>query len=193
MAPDKSWTRFLTLRSIFVWAFLLSLCSLAIRQSSTIDNDFWWHLKTGQYIVETRSVPHLDPFSFTKNGAEWVSHEWLSESVMYVTFRPAGWPGLLLLFGAVITAALGICYWHSAGKPFIAGLSTFMAGLASAPLFGLRPQMFTLLFASIFIAILSSSFKKNVSTYLWTLPLAMLLWVNLHAGFVLGIALILLF
>src|SRR5262249_1350878 len=125
--------------------------------------------------------------------AEWVSHEWLSESMIYVTFRGAGWLGLLLLFGAVIAAALGICYWRSAGKPFIAGISTFMAGLASAPLFGLRPQMFTLLFASIFVAILSSTFKENVSSNLWSLPVVMLLWVNLHAGFALGIALISLF
>jgi len=112
---------------------------------------------------------------------------------MYLTFRGAGWLGLLLLFGAVITGTLAICYWRSAGKPFIAGLSTFMAGLASAPLFGMRPQMFTLLFASIFVAILSSNFKKNVSSNLWSLPLAMLLWVNLHAGFALGIALIVMF
>lgn len=189
----KSWTRFLSLRAIFVYAFLLSLFSLAIKQSSSIDPDFWWHLKTGQYIVQTRSIPYLDPFSFTKSGAEWVSHEWLSECVMYLTFRGAGWPGLLLLFGAIITVALAICYWRSAGKPFIAGLSTFMAALSSAPLFGLRPQMFTLLFASVFVAILSSAFRKNVRGKLWLLPLAMLLWVNLHAGFALGIALIVMF
>jgi len=183
----------LSLRAIFVWAFLLSLFSIAIRQSSSIDPDFWWHLKTGQYIIQTRSVPHLVPFSFTKTGAEWVSHEWLSECVMYLTFLGAGWTGMLLLFGAIITVAFGICYWRSPGKPFIAGLSTFMAALASAPLFGLRPQMFTLLFASVFIAILSSAFMRNMSRTLWVLPLAMLLWVNLHAGFAVGIALILMF
>ena len=112
---------------------------------------------------------------------------------MYLTFLGAGWTGLLLLFGAIITVAFGICYWRSPGKPFIAGLSTFMAALASAPLFGLRPQMFTLLFASVFIAILSSAFMRNMSRTLWVLPLAMLLWVNLHAGFAVGIALILMF
>jgi hypothetical protein len=46
----------LTLRRIFVWAFLLSLFSLAIRQSVNIDSDFWWHLKTGQYIQNEKAA-----------------------------------------------------------------------------------------------------------------------------------------
>ena len=181
------------LRAIFLWAFLLSLFSLAIRQSVSIDPDFWWHLKTGQYIAQTRIIPHIDQFSFTKTGAEWVSHEWLSELATYLSFRLGGWVGLLLLFGSVITAALGICYWRSDGKPFIAGLTTFMAAAASAPLFGMRPQMFTLLLSSVFIAILDRYLKGNKGRPLAFLPLVMLMWVNLHAGFALGPALVVLY
>lgn len=159
----------------------------------SIDPDFWWHLKTGQYIVQTGIIPHLDPFSFTKGGAEWVSHEWLSEVVIYTTFRVTGWAGLFLLFGAAITVALGVCYWRSEGKPFVAGFATFLAALASAPLFGLRPQMFTFLFASVFIAVLERHLNENKQGLLWFLPLGMLVWVNLHAGFALGAALLVLF
>ena len=187
------WRHFPGLRTIFVWAFLLSVFSLAIRQSISIDPDFWWHLKTGEYIVQTGIIPHLDQFSFTKAGAEWISHEWLSEVVMYTTFRLGGWTGLFLLFGAVITAALGLCYWRSEGKPFIAGLATFIAALASAPLYGLRPQMFTLLLASVFIVILERHLNEDNRRLLWFLPIAMLVWVNLHAGFAVGPALLVLF
>jgi hypothetical protein len=183
----------LTLRRIFVWAFLLSLFSLAIRQCVNIDTDFWWHLKSGQYIIQTGSIPHLDPFSFTKGSSEWIAHEWLSEVIMYATFRVAGWTGLLLLFGAIITAALGLCYCRCEGKPFIAAVAVLGAALASAPLFGLRPQMFTFLMASIFLLVLDRYLLRGSSRLLWLLPGLMLLWVNLHAGFALGLALILLF
>lgn len=195
MTPPQgsSLRRYLTLRRIFAWAFLLSLLSLAIRQSVSIDNDFWWHLKSGQYIIQTASIPHLDPFSFTKSGSEWIAHEWLSEVLMYETFQLTGWTGLLLLFGTTITASLGLCYYRCAGKPFIAGLAVLLAALASAPLFGLRPQMFTFLLASIFLVILDRYLSQGSSRVLWLLPALMLLWVNLHAGFGLGLALILLF
>src|SRR5262245_27100313 len=101
---------YLELRRVFVWAFLLSLFSLAVLQCSNIDWDFWWDLKAGQYIVESRSIPYLDPFSFTRAGHEWIAHEWLSEIIMYSVFQLGGWMGLFLLFGTSITAAMGICY-----------------------------------------------------------------------------------
>ena len=67
--PNKnSLLMHLDLRRVFVWAFLLSLFSLAVLQCSNIDWDFWWHLKAGQYIIESRSIPHIDPFSFTRAG-----------------------------------------------------------------------------------------------------------------------------
>jgi len=183
----------LTLRRIFVWAFLLSLLSLALRQSVSIDTDFWWHLKSGQYILQTASIPHVDPFSFTRGGSVWIAHEWLSEVIMYATFSFAGWVGLLLLFGGIITTALGLCYYRCEGKPFVAAVAVFGAALASSPLFGLRPQMFTFLMASIFLLILDRYVSRDSSRLLWLLPALMLLWVNLHGGFALGLALIGLF
>jgi hypothetical protein len=48
----NSFITYFTLRRAFVWALLLSLFSLAVQQCSSIDWDFWWHLKAGQYIVQ---------------------------------------------------------------------------------------------------------------------------------------------
>ena len=188
-----SFVTFLTIRRVFVWAFLLSIFSLTVRQCSNIDWDFWWHLKAGQYILETKSVPHIDPFSFTRAGAEWIGHEWLSEVIMYGVFRVGGWIGLFLLFGFTITAAFAICYQRCEGKPFIAALAVVLATAASASLFGFRPQMFTLLMTSIFVALLDRYVYRDQKLIVWLLPLLMLVWVNLHAGFALGLALILLY
>jgi hypothetical protein len=193
LPKGNSFITHFTLRRVFVWAFLLSLFALAVRQCSSIDWDFWWHLKAGQYIIQSKGIPHVDPFSFTRAGAEWITHEWLSEVMMYAVFRAGGWIGLFLLFGTTITAAWGICFQRCKGKPFIAAFAVVFAAAASASLFGFRPQMFTLLLASIFIALLDGYIYGGKRRVIWLLPALMLLWVNLHAGFALGLALILLF
>src|SRR4029079_19684884 len=108
-------------------------------------------------------------------------------------FRVGGSIGLFLLFGTTITAALGICYRRCEGKPFIAAFSVVLATATSASLFGFRPQMFTLLLANIFILLLDGYVYHGTRRSVWLLPPLMLLWVNLHAGFALGLALILLF
>ena len=88
----------LTFRHIFPLAFFLMIFALAVRQSAFIDPDLWWHLQTGQDIVASRAIPQTDIYSFTKAGSEWVTHEWLSEVLIYGTFRFAGWAGGELLF-----------------------------------------------------------------------------------------------
>jgi len=166
---------------------------LAVRQCAYIDPDLWWHLQTGQDIVLTRTIPHVDIYSFTKAGSEWVTHEWLSEVLMYVIYRLAGWAGLLLIFSSFILIALVITYRRCAGRPYIAGFAILLAAASSAPLFGIRPQMITFLLASIYIAILSEFSRNRTSRTLWWLVPLMLLWVNFHAGFALGLGLIGLF
>lgn len=179
-----------TFRRIFPLAFFLMVFALAVRQSAYIDPDLWWHLQTGQDIVLNKSIPHVDIYSFTKAGSEWVTHEWLSEVLIYAIYRVSGWGGLLFIFSGLITIALYITYRRSEGKPYVAALAVLLAAASSSPLFGIRPQMITFLFASIYIALLSRYERDGQSRALWWMAPMMLLWVNLHAGYALGLALI---
>jgi hypothetical protein len=185
--------RRLTFRNVFPLAFFLMIFALAVRQSAFIDPDLWWHLQTGQDIVTSRAIPQVDIYSFTKAGSEWVTHEWLSEVLIYAIFRSVGWAGLLIVFSGLITAAFYLTYRRCTGKPYIAAAVTLLAVSASSPLFGVRPQMITLLLASLFITLLTqySSDGRTQRLY-WMAPL-MLLWVNFHAGYALGLGLIVLY
>jgi hypothetical protein len=159
------------------------------------DPDFWWHLKTGQYIVETRTIPHTDIFSTLRFGSEWVAHEWLSETLIYGIFRALGYGGLIVVFSIVITAAFWIAYQrcrHLAGHPYVAGFAVLLGAAATMPTWGVRPQMFSLLFASIFISFLDRYSRREAMPSIWWLAPLMILWVNLHAGFALGLVLIVL-
>lgn len=180
-------------RGVFATVFFLMIFALAVRQSAFIDPDLWWHLQTGQDIVTSRTIPQTDIYSFTKAGSEWITHEWLSEVLIYATFRIAGWAGLLILFPGLITFAFYLAYRRCVGKPYIAAIAILLAAASSSPLLGIRPQMITLLLASIFITLLTQySNDAQVRRLYWMAPL-MLLWVNLHAGYALGLGLVVLY
>jgi hypothetical protein len=168
---------------------LLLFGLLAMTARNAVDPDLWWHLRTGQWIAETGRVPHTDPFSFTRAGSPWVSHEWLSEVVFYRIWRRMSWAGLIA-FSAIVTAAgFMLLYLRCPGRRHWALGATTLGALASAPAWGVRPQMFTFLLASLFLWLIQRG-EDRPRLLLW-IPAVFLLWVNLHAGFALGPALLL--
>jgi hypothetical protein len=177
--------KLLRTRNVFLAALFLGLFAMAAR--NVTDPDLWWHLKTGQYIVETRTVPHTDPFSYTRAGQPWVAHEWLSELLLYELQRTTGWGGLILIFAGVLTVAFFLLYLRCGPAAYVAGVATLVAAWATVPLWGVRPQVVSLLLTSLWLLILDRS-ERNPKLLWWTLPLT-LLWVNLHAGFAVGLAL----
>jgi hypothetical protein len=181
---------FLTFRRLFPLAFFLMVFALAVRQSAYIDPDLWWHLQAGQDIVQSQAIPKVDPYSFTKAGSEWVAHEWLSEVVMFFIYRASGWGGLLFVFSVLITITLYLTYRRCEGQPYVAALAILLAAGSSSPLFGIRPQMITLLLVTIFIGLLTRYAEDGKSRRLWWMVPIMFLWVNLHGGYVIGLGLI---
>jgi hypothetical protein len=185
---------FLTTRRLFVAILFLALFVMAAREIS--DPDFWWHLRTGQFIVETRAVPRADIFSHTNAGRPWVAHEWLSEVFIYALFALGSFPALILAFAGIITLAFAFVYARMGGKPYVAAFALLLAALATAPTWGVRPQMISLLLMSVFLWVLEKVFYPHPNPLikrereLWLLVPLMILWVNLHSGYALGLALI---
>ena len=176
-------------RRVFVAILALGLFAMAAR--NVTDPDVWWHLRTGQLILQNHGLFHTDPYSFTRFGAPWIDHEWLSQLLIFGVYKLANWGGLIVLFGVVIAAAFMVVFFRSPGRPFVAGVITLLGAFASAPSWGVRPQMLTLLLASALLLMLEHSYERP--GLLWLAFPLMLLWVNLHAGYALGIALITLF
>jgi hypothetical protein len=182
-------TALLQTRRVFVVILALGLFTMTAR--GITDPDVWWHLRTGQLISQNHGIFHTDPYSFTRFGQPWINHEWLSEVLMFALYRVAGFGGLIVAFAAVISATLFLVFLRSAGRPYLAALMTLWGAVASAPSWGVRPQMFSLLLASIFLVLLEAS-ERRPRLLWWTAPL-MLLWVNLHAGYPIGLAFLALF
>jgi hypothetical protein len=179
----------LTTKHTFLAVLFLGL--FAITAGNVTDPDVWWHLKTGEYIAEHKTVPRTDPFSYTRAGQPWVAHEWLTELGMYELQRIAGFASLILIFAAFLTTAFFLLYLRCGRSTYLAGIATLGAAWATAPIWGVRPQVLSLLLTSLWLLILERS-ERTPNLLWWTLPLTVL-WVNLHAGFALGLVLSALF
>ena len=94
----------MSVRRLFVLLFAIALFTMAVRE--TLDPDMWWHLRTGEAIL-AGGIPKHDVFSFTVPEHEWVTHEWLSQVLMWLVYQVAGLPGLIVTFAALIA----LTYW----------------------------------------------------------------------------------
>lgn len=158
------------------------------------DPDYWWHLRTGQLIVETGSVPREDPFSFTNAGREWLPHEWLADVLIYGLQWLGGYALLTVLFVAVALTSLLLAHRAAQGlglAPWPAAGLFFWAALMSGLFWTVRPAVFTWLFFAVFLYVLLEG--RRGGRRLWLLPPLMLLWANLHGGYVIGLALLALY
>lgn len=182
-------TAWLETRRVLTFVVALGLFAMAARHVT--DPDVWWHLRTGELIAQTHAFVHSDPYSFTRHGEPWVNHEWLSDLLLYGLYRIGGWPALILVFAAFTAATFMLIFARCPGRPYFAALALVLGAYAAAPGWGVRPHTISLLLASVFLLALERS-EANPRALWWTLPLTVV-WVNLHAEYALGIALIAMF
>jgi hypothetical protein len=178
--------------AVLALAAAVVFCCLAGEVS---DTDTWWHLKTGQYIVQQHHLPVPDPFAYTTAlvkpayaGEEItryfnLTHEWGAQIFLYGLYALGGFPAMVLARALWLTAFCGVAGWivWRRTRGFYRSVGSALAVLLVAQNFtGDRPQYLTYLFLAATIAVLES--RKR----LWLLPPLLLVWANCHAGFFLG-------
>jgi hypothetical protein len=167
--------------------------SYALRTRLLDDPDLWWHLRTGQWIVEHGALPLTDPFSHTMHGQPWVVYSWLFEVLLYGLFR---WCGLLgvVIYTAGLTLALIVALLTLVRRftpnDTQAVLYTGLGAVALAPFCNPRPWLFTLLLFTIEYTLLLAARQSGRTRLLWWLPPLFALWANLHIQFIYGLFLL---
>jgi hypothetical protein len=156
--------------------------------------DLGWHLAAGDLIRDRGNIPFHDPWSFTAGDKRWYNLSWLWDVVASVIFQYANFSGLILFVvacGAVIAGYLtSICL--SSGASAIAVCISVFSVCLLYPAFATYPNIYlaaspniaTMLFCVIFYA---ECLKR---TKCLLLPVIMVLWTNLHGGFLLGFPII---
>lgn len=178
----------MTVKRLFVLLFFLSLFAISVRE--TTDPDMWWHLRTGEYILN-QGIPRQDVFSYTATDHPWITHEWLSQLLMWGLYQAGGLPLLILFTAAITTLTFWLIYQCCLGQPYLAAFMTLLSAIASAIVWGARPQLFNLFFFALFIYLLERWRSQRLpDRALWFIPLVTILWANLHSGYLLGVVLL---
>jgi hypothetical protein len=152
--------------------------------------DLGWHLAAGDLIRERGNIPFQDPWSFTLGDKQWYNLSWLWDVIASFLFQYTNFSGLTLFVvacGAVIVGYLTSICLSSGASAVAVCISVFSACLlypsfATPPnnYLAASPNTCTMLFCVIF-------YRECMKTTRWfLLPVIMLLWANLHGGFVLG-------
>ena len=155
-----------------------------------IDPDIWWHLRTGQWIVEHGSVPTTDPFSAHGMGNPWIAYSWLFEVLVYGFHQAFGLVGLVL-YTTALSWMIAVAF-HLLVRRFeprfpneIALTALGFCGLLT--LLNPRPWLFTILFFIVELNILMVARRSGKARRLVLLPLLFALWANIHIQFIYGL------
>lgn len=191
------WIRWILPTTAEACFFALTLVMLFGRPSERffLDGDPGWHIRAGQYMLETRSIPHHDIFSFSMPNAWWVTYEWGTEIIFAVLDHRFGLNGVVLFVVFVLAGSYTLLYkfLRQEGFSFTLTFSLLLFTVMGSSFHWLaRPHVVSYLFVILFFHLLDRYKQGKVTSgQLWLLPLLMLVWVNLHAGFIAGTLLVL--
>jgi hypothetical protein len=193
---SKGWARVLlpSLSDLFflfvvVWLFMADPLGW---QRLLQDADTTLHIRVGEQILSSGSIPTTDSFSFSKPGGTWYAFEWLSEVALASAYNLAAFKGVVLLAGMLIalylTMLLKYAIWRGANG-MIALFVVLMTATVSMIHFHARPHLFTLLFLTGAIWLLEYN-RREGGLLIWTLVPITALWANLHGGFIIFLVLL---
>ena len=169
-----------------VIAVLLVPAALGSSQTIFNDGDVSWHIATGQWILDHRVIPKVDPFSFTWAGKPWVPIEWLAEVLYASAYRLARYGGVAALVTAALIGLHAVVFANASRWTRRALLVVVLMDFALIPTMLARPHLLTwpLLAAWLWLMIRAREADRAPP-----LPAALIMtvWANLHGGFVFGL------
>ena len=190
VAPAALWQRVFSFPALLGAALVGGLATIA--QKFFLDPDVWWHIKNGQVILATHHWLTTDPYSFSVAGQHWIDAEWIGEVLLAAMYRLGGLRGLELLFlilGSAILIALYTLAAARSGNSKAAFVATAAVFVLTTLSFNLRPQMLGYLFLVLTLIVLER-FRQGKRRAVWALPILMLIWVNAHGSWIIGLGVI---
>jgi hypothetical protein len=175
---------------VFLGVFLF--LALEHGQALLRDGDTGYHIRTGEFIIQNWTIPERDIFSFRSPPIPWTAHEWLSEIIMAIVHRASGLTGTVVFFSFIIATTYFLLFRmlrQESTDILLGALIVCFAAVSSTPHWLARPHIFSLALTVIWYHLLNE-FQYRQKNRLFLLPLVILIWVNLHGGYILGIFLL---
>jgi len=175
------------LQDILFFAIFLAVLALGARMLN-MDGDLPRHLLTGRVILETRTIPTVEPFVYPYEGRPYVSHEWLADVIFYLIQNTFGLAGLVVLGAALLASAFTLIYSYASSR-FDARLPVLILVLWGAAVTSLnwvtRPHLISMLLLATWL-IWTDKLARGEKFPAWIFFATMILWSNLHGEFIAG-------
>jgi hypothetical protein len=196
--PAPGWSQFLvpSVTDLFFVAILFSLSCGPFAVRLLGDAGIGWHIRNGEQILHTHTIPRIDSFSFAMSGHTWYAWEWLYDLLIAGIHSGLGLNGVVFFTASVIAStfalSLKIGLKRGAGLPLMMALLVLSIAAASIH-FLARPHVLSWLFALIWFYLVDTdadaTYRGEFHRLFWY-PLLILLWVNLHGGFLFAFVLL---
>ena len=174
------------------WAWILGAAAvtLAFTVQQLRDPDVWWHLALGN-LIRAHGIPSHEPFTFLGAPNPWVGQQWGYEVLLSLMMQVGAWLPMVVM-GLVATAAFVVAARTLPRSVRVPGsflaVAMLLSCLVSASVLGVRGQVVTVLGSAVTLLVLQR-WRDGSARAVWFLPPLLLVWANLHAGFVTGPAL----
>lgn len=151
-------------------------------------NDFWWHIKVGEYICENKCVPTTGIFSWIgmERQLEWTAHEWMAEVIFYLIYNIAGSVGIycISLMAALLMTLL---MWHHSRQYIhknilLSGVFFALFSVLTSLFFYGRPHIFGFFLLFFELKLLFDYMDEHNEKCIYWIPFISVLWSNLHGG-----------
>ena len=161
-----------------VYAFLAGLKTIA-------EFDLGWQMATARWIVQHHQIPSVDVLSYTAAGQPWIYP--IGAGLIFYAFYLLGGYSIISWLAALASVA-AVALLLRRGSAITAALAILAVPLITSRTTP-RAEMFTVLLFATTLSLLWEQHETGRAR-LWLLPVLMIAWVNLHPGFIAGLALL---
>lgn len=180
----------------FLSIFLIIYFLTAVYNNA--DWDLWAKLAVGKIFFTTGSVLKHDIFAYTPTKSLWIDHEWLSGVIFYYLAEKFGDSGLCML-RIFLMLSVFLCVFKLNQIKFpeqnnyrIIYYAFFLYALVFSFVSTVQAHCFTFAFFALWMYVLER-IKRNENRLIWIFPATMMIWSNLHGGFIAGLGFVFLY
>lgn len=179
-----------------LWALgILTFVFTYVNMSQIAPNDFWWHMAVGRDILSNGQIPAVDVYSYTMAGQPYLSYQmfWLMDVWLYGWYSIGGAELVLFIQSLIVTGTyliiLLLC-WSVSKKWGVTSFCLILTILLGIYAWNVRPQAISFLIGAIFLYGIYTYRQRPRLRWLLVFPVGMLVWVNSHGSFPVGLLLL---
>ncbi len=186
--PDAAQSHFIDRYGLYVVLAAVFLLGLVMGYQKVNSPDLGFHLSSARWIIQNGAIPSKDIFTYTVPDNTYIDLQWTYQLVVYGLEKlsgPAAIMALTSLLTLVFSATLLWRVHRQEGRIPLAAIWMLIVFFLGS-LWEVRPHLFSWIYGSLILLVLEEYTRGN-RRWLFFLPILMLLWVNAHSLYVLGL------